>query len=321
MAKMQRKRKVQKTKKSSGGGGKPRRRVGMGGGAQLGRAQALARLMADPCAAPLVDGVHPGEQGFTSRFVSDTVVSATATFTCGVVVYHPSSGLVHTSGAATSSTATTLAYGSGASPGFTTLNSIAAKQRAVAACITMFPSAVSITSITGELVAGVCSLDTLPNGASVTFDQFFSLGSVRAPIERRPVDVKWYPNTLDDRYQTSLTLTGTDASDTNVVFIAFRGYPASQGVSVRMTGVLEWTPRINVGVATSNTVNPNPVSIQAVTARMSAQRPSWWHNLASGIMDDVSSTARYVARAGLSFGASRASQYITGASMAALTLV
>lgn len=259
-----------------------------------------ARILTDPCSAPLSAGVYQGEQGMVSRFVNDSVVNTTAGFTSGCFIYHPGSGLVHASGGATGGTATTLAYSTSFTPGFATTGAVAAKQRALAAAITFFASGASMTNCTGELAAGVCSMDTLANGASITFDQLFQLASIRGPIERRAIDVKWYPNTLDDKYSTANVLTGLDTSDTNVVFIAYRGYPAAIGLSVRLTGVVEWTPKINVGTAVSNNVNPAPVDHHAVVAAVSAKHPSWWHNIVAGVTSDAEQVVRYVARAGLS---------------------
>jgi hypothetical protein len=282
----------------------------------------LANLINNPCSAEIVPGVYAGEQGFTSRFVSDLVLSATVGYTCGVVIYHPSSGNVHASGAAASSSATTIAYAASASytPGYGTTNTVASKQRAVAACITTFASSASATTLTGELVAGVCSLDTLPQGSSLTFDSFFSLGSMRAALEKKTVDVKWFPNTLDDRYTTCNTLTGADVSDTNVIFMAFRGYPAALGVSVRLTGVIEWTPKIGVGVASSNNVNAEPVNHNAVVGALQRKNPSWWHTMGENLKEDSLKAARYVGQAALSFGAQRASQYFLTAAETALMI-
>lgn len=271
-----------------------------------------ARLLTDPCSAPLPKGVYTGEQGMISRFVSDTVVNTPAGFTSGCFIYHPASGMVHASGGANGGTSTTLAYGTSFTPGFATTNAVAAKQRALAAVITAFASGASMTNCTGEIAAGVCSLDTLANGLSITFDQLFQLASIRGPIERRSIDIKWYPNTLDDKYSTSNTLTGVDASDTNVVFFAYRGYPAAIGLSVRLTGVIEWTPKINIGTAVSNNVNPSPVNHHAVVAAVSAKHPSWWHNVVQGITSDAEQVVRYVARAGMSrLGQSAATALLT----------
>lgn len=282
------------------------------------KAAAFSALLADPCNGPLVPDVYPGEKGIVSRFVSDTTLSQSTGLTCGLLIYHPASGMVHTSGDLVSSSVTTLSYSYGVvSPGYGSLNTIAAKQRCLAACITAFAASASVTSITGEYACGVCSLDTLANGSSLSFDQAFTLATARGAIERRAVDIKWKPNALDSRYTTKGTFAGADASDTNVVFLVFRNFPAGLGIAARITGVLEWTPKVGTGVAPSTTTNSNPLPITDIVARMDARSPSWYQTVSGSFAQALMPTVRGMAQEVGSF-AGAALRYTARAGMAAL---
>nr|UJQ92751.1 MAG: hypothetical protein [Narnaviridae sp.] len=274
----------------------------------LTKEQAYAQLLADPCNA-VPRSFYPGEMGIVNRFITDFVINGTATHTAGIIAFVPGLNTVLTGSNAASNGLITLTANTG--PGAGLISSSARKFRALAGCITALPSAVSYTNITGEIAVGNVAADQLGTVTAVTVDSVFQLLPKRAVLAKTQYDVKWQPGVLDHTYQTMTTAgraTSSEQGDLGMVILAYRGFPASTPISIRLTSVLEWTPFESVGIPTSNVSN-TPVDHHQVVAAMSNSHPGWWHNIGNelehigtGILKDVGMAGRYLARQGLAKG-------------------
>lgn len=294
-----------------------RKRSGNGGNAVQQNVK-YAQLLDDPCNGPTDLGHRfSGEIGFVQRFVSDGVLNVPATHTAGLVLFHPNSGTVLAYSITSSSTTQPIAISSfvtnGAlpGPGAAYLTGAADKVRAYAACVQAFPSAVSITNLTGEYAVGVISLSACFGTYSV--DNFFTMLAGRGAMMKRKTEIKWFPGAMDNKYSIyNSVASSVDSSDTNVIALAYRGYPAATALSIRCTNVVEWCPRPAVGIAPTQQTAPE-LKHNDVVAALHRSRPSWLHNLGEsfghaagnfvgGLTEDIGKVARYGARRAMSYG-------------------
>jgi len=288
----------------------PRRRGTMRAAPGTNHALAYAQLLRDPCnASTSLEAYYPGEKGFVQRFIADIVTNTTAGHTSGVILFHPNSDGLATLSAAASSGTFVLNAGSytlSSSPGQAFLTGAANKTRSLAACVQCFPSAVSVTNMTGEYAMGVVSMSS--TFGTLSTDNFFNILSNRGNMTKEKAECKWYPGALDDRYSQWNVISAVDSSDTNVIAIAYRGYPAGAALSIRFTNVVEWTPNTSAGLTATNQVSTG-VNHNNVVAALQKHDPHWYHNLsreasnfASGFAQDASKVARYGARRVFSYG-------------------
>lgn len=239
-----------------------------------------ATLLQRPFVAPASGanlGYYSGEQGTINRFVVDFGLGTGAAQTALAIVLHPNTGYFYSTAVAASTTAITVtpAWNSTYSPGYTYLNTNASKQRALASAIKFAVPSLSVTTLTGEFAIGVVSYDTATS--FTTIDQFFTHAASRANLSKDYHEVRWYPGAFDDKYSTvSASATGTDGSDTNVVFLVMRGLPASTPTSIQFTSVVEWTPKPGTGVAPSMTHSAGTNHQQTVEV-LNSHTPGWHH--------------------------------------------
>lgn len=311
-----------KKQNNNGRAKKPRARAGRRRGGKSSDAvqQNLkyAQLLEDPCNGPTDLGHRfVGEIGFVQRFVSDGVLNVPASHTAGLVLFHPNSGTVLGYSIASSTTTQPInitsfvTNGALPGPGAGYLTGTADKVRAYAACVQAFPSAVSITNLTGEYAVGVVSLSACFGTYSV--DNFFTMLAGRGAMMKRKTEIKWFPGAMDNKYSVyGSASTSVDTSDTNVIALAYRGYPAATALSVRLTNVVEWCPRPAVGIAPTQQTAPE-LKHNDVVAALHRSRPSWLHNLGEsfghaagnfvgGLTEDVGKVVRYGARKAMSYG-------------------
>jgi hypothetical protein len=225
-------------------------------------------------------GFYGGEQGSFSRFHVDFTGGTAAAQTAYLYILHPNTNWAYSVATATSATGIVPAFTNafGTSPGTISLAGIAQKQRGVAAAIRMAIPSLSLTTIVGEFCMGVISYDTATTATSI--DQFFTLSQGRSNVTRDLHEARWYPNSFDSKYSTfstaSIAATGTDLNDTNVVFVAIRGLPASTPVSMQATTVTEWTSRPNSGLlVTSNSHSGS--DHQGTVNVLNTATPGWHH--------------------------------------------
>lgn len=252
------------------------------------------RILMDPCNAELTRP-YSGEMGIVQRFVYDgTLNNDVGTRTCGYLILQPQRPSQVKIALNASQDSAPLAY-DGLAPGYTFLATNGAKLRCHAACAQLFASGASFSNLTGEWAVGVLSCDTLSQGQNVSTDLLFQLSNQRGVLTKEGVEVKWQPGNLDHTYNS---LSEGLAADNNLIFIAYRGFPAGASLSYRYTSVLEWTPKVGIGIPSTAAITAG-TNHAAQVAALSARSPGWWHKPAHDILEDLGMTPRYVARQGL----------------------
>lgn len=267
----------------------------------------------DPCSGP-VKSHYPGEEGICQRFVQDLTMNTAVGATAGWMFFTPASNAFQSNGAATSGTAVVSAAFSG--PGQTFLTASASKLRAFSACVTLVPSAVSMTNMTGEIGVAIVSANTIVAGASYTADGLFQLTQKRAVLAKEEYDVKWFPGGLDHTYAPIVggSITLQDSADSNGILLVYRGFPAAIPLSVRLTTNVEWTPIPAIGTAVSSVPRAG-VNAQKEANALHRQNPGWWHKFGSELAHQVVNygglAARYAAKQGVQYLKSAAPLMLT----------
>jgi len=244
-----------------------------------------AVVMQRPFVSPLpagTPGFYDGEQGTVGRFFSDFAPATSAGQTAYFQMFHPNTGFIAIGGAATSATAITpVTFSVGANtPGNTFLSGSAQKVRSLAAAMRFAIPSLSVTTIVGEFAVGVASYDTV--AAATTVDQLFTLAAARGQVSKDLHEVRWYPGSFDSKYATyttvSVAATGSDLNDTNIVFLAVRGVPASTTFSCQITNIVEWTPKFGSGMAPTMQTSSG-TDHQGTVAALHKADPGWHHTV------------------------------------------
>lgn len=236
----------------------------------------VANLPSNPC-------IYAGEQGTINRFIVDTSQSLAATDTSSIFIFHPNTGSTASfvlANPSTSFAGFSMQTTVGLTPGFNTLISVAQKVRSVASAIRMTVPNLSLTTVVGEFAFGVCSLDTALGFTNV--NSAFQVSQARANITRDLHELRWYPGEFDSKYATMIagatviSASGTDANDTNVMFVAIRGVPVSSTIGFQVTNVVEWTPKPASGLSVSGASSAGSMHQHTVDV-LHTHTPGWHH--------------------------------------------
>jgi len=243
---------------------------------------AHARMLYDPCGAPLEESVYPGDRGYVNRFQANASYGVGAGATAWFTVIKPGNACsTNFDFLASSSTGSNLAFSSAAFPGASFLSVNASKTRCISFCIALAPNAAPNTC-TGTIHFGLVNASTLVNGAPFNPDQLIQLTTERvsaASALMAPLEVKWSPGGFDDRYATQGALSDDD-SDRNCLVVVGTGFPAASGVSYRMVTVLEWSPKGNLGITNdASSVGRSRNTLAEVTRALKQRDSSWWWSL------------------------------------------
>lgn len=231
------------------------------GAADGGRGNALdvpardyARLMTDPCNAPLVHPIYPGgDAGFLFRAESfRTFGNGLGTNTSGVMHWTP--GYVNSTNTelianSVDTGATTLALTAALdSPGKTFLAGTAKGVRCVAACVKItFPGAESTRS--GRVHFGLTQAGMLDSGAVVAPDDVATSLQHYTRTPPETIELVWKPNIADADFCDPTEANGALIRDRrSALTVAWAGLPAGQGLTFHFTAVYEWTPATGKGV-------------------------------------------------------------------------
>lgn len=262
---------------------------------------AYAQLLISPDSGMVPPtGVYDGELGNFKRFVSSLTFNTVVGHTCGLLTFCPGTG----NGFAVSSTASNIGVTFSSTnvgfPGATYLGANALKVRGIASVLELIPSAASITNITGEVAAGF-GTPGLVSGTS-TVDNLFDISKAYGPIERKAYRSCWSPSGLDHTYEVYNT---GATEDRNVAWVAYRGWPAGVAITVRMTYVVEYVVKPNVGSPPTGR-NSQALGHHDVISVLQTRDSHWHHNIKSdarelgGLMlHDVGRFARAGLNAGL----------------------
>lgn len=264
------------------------RSVGPAGGLDR-AAKDWARLMMDPCTAPLVPPCYSTGCGSAMLIRSEyDYIPATGAVTATVAVFVPGLNAVaaETSGFVTDTSAVTLTLQSGAAPSGAWLDANAGSVRCVAARAEVSYPGTELTR------SGVIGLGLMDGGA---FHQNLpiteggsNIGITPAQarrmcqhVERMPAGmaaVNWAPGANDENPDTTL-LDDTRAQKLegrNALVVTASGFPQNTGVRIRFVAVYEITLLSNsIGVV--NTVDP-PTSRNTpgqILKAMYDSRPGW----------------------------------------------
>lgn len=240
---------------------KPARKVRLFSRGLDGPGLAYARLLADPCNAPLAHPVYSGTEGgylvrtdsFFSHGVGPGVTAGCLIFTPGLL--SGSGGSVVIGGAADSVTPfTPSAVGTTRCPGYTFLTNTASVARCVAACLKVtYPGTESGRS--GRIHYGQVSGGIINTISTFTADE---IAQMLPNYERTPagcIELIWKPNDADQLFIKPGSSINDDSAKNNKcasLAVAFAGLPAATGLTFHFTAVWEWQPAAGQGLSEPN---------------------------------------------------------------------
>lgn len=233
----------------------PRNRPRRGGMGLDEPAANYARLLMDPCNAPVVPPIFPGaESGYLFRTESFSTFGAGATETSGIMHWVPGysnntgTELVFGVGATPGASITMSSTGVTSAPGHAFLANNARGARCVAACMKVtYPGTESGRA--GRVHFGLTAASMLDTGTITTVDgvagtlQHFT----RTPAET--VELVWKPASGDFDFVNPAAATLSQQRDRKTgMTVAWAGIPVSTGLTFHFTAIYEWTPVPGLGV-------------------------------------------------------------------------
>jgi len=264
-------------------------------------ANRYARLLHNPDNGDHIFDIYDGERGETQKFVSTLTLNTLSTQTSGLVFFFGATGNFYAGSAANGASPLTISPTNVGAPGEAFLNANAFKSRCKALKLELMPSAASFSNITGDVAAGVTTINNFVSGTT-TVNNFFDLAKAYGPLRRETVCSRWMPSGLDHTYAVYNQLPNEDH---NGVFIAYRGWPAGIAISVRITYVVEYTVKNNIGIPPTGAVSI-PIGHQHILGAMQQQDPHWHHSILDevkragvGIAKDAGAFGRRMAREGM----------------------
>lgn len=219
-------------------------------------ATSYARLLADPCNAPLVHPVYSGaEGGYLVRVDNFYTLGVSAGSTSGILVWTPgaigttNSELVgfETNNPAVAGSVSAIAT----APGKTFLQA-ASNVRCVAACMkASYPGSESTRS--GRVHFGQLSGSAVDVGDTPAVDNVSLLLPYYSRTPADIVEVIWKPNDADQLFTDPNAVTLASEKDRKAAIgFAWAGLPATTGMTFHMTAVYEWQPAVGRGLAVPN---------------------------------------------------------------------
>lgn len=240
------------------------------------------RMLRDPCHATLGESAYPGRAGLTSRFTGITTYSG-GTDTAFYASY-AMSALAQASGtAASSATSFIPVYGIGL-PGQSYMIANADSYRVIGACISMEYTGTELNR-SGIIYGGVLPASTIPAGVATSIDALKVLLSseTRTP-DTRTLEINWFPGTNDSEYVKTTDAVYTDSH--NNVTIAMESMPAGVQMKVRVTVIIEWLPKISLGMSMPSPVaGTNPPAFYEALHTKASQDASFSDAFGTGAAD------------------------------------
>lgn len=224
---------------------------------------AYARLLTDPCGAPLAYPVWGSQEG-SLLVKSEQVynVGVDSTNLNGLFAWCP--GTISTGNFTSAIEVKTLQANTEAStgsvsgagytntqiapPGATFLTGQSSVYRPIAACIEVMYNG-SEASRSGSIGGGVVAGGTWYNRV-VTVDQ---MAAVLPHGERTPVhktEFLWYPSGADELFQDpNDNVSAQQVDRRNSLVVTWAGLAAITGLRLKLTAIYEYKPRLNTGIA------------------------------------------------------------------------
>lgn len=217
-------------------------------------ALAHAKLIADPCNAPLAHPVYPGgDAGYLVRVDSFLTYGGTGSAINGVLHYTP--GYMNASGTELLVMQSTLPNNpvalsaSSSAPGKTFLSTNSQGIRCVAACVKVsYPGVESNRSGRlhfGHTNAGVLDLADTPDidGTAPLLPHYS-----RTPTDN--IEIMWKPGEADAEFNDpNATADAAIRDRKSSITIVWAGIPQGVGLVFHFTAVYEWTPRAGFGLS------------------------------------------------------------------------
>ncbi len=220
-------------------------------------ALAYARLLSDPCNAPITHPIYPGtDAGFLFRaesFANIADPGAGAATTCGMIHWTPgyvnadNTEWIFTNNANPATTGSLIAAAS--TPGKAFLAANARAVRCIAACMKITFTG-SESGRSGRLHYGHTNAGMLDLGQVTSVDQIAQTLQHYSRTPADTVEIIWKPNIADAQFVDPTATAVPALRDARAsVTMAVAGLPTGTGMTVHFTAVYEWTPAVNLGVA------------------------------------------------------------------------
>lgn len=300
--------------------------------------RAYARLLMDPCNAPLTRGLGLSTgDSIIVRLESDAILFNGATFTAGVLVWTPGSKTSFINSYATDTGGSAwVSNAAGIAGGF--LNSNSTSYKCLAACLQVsWPG--SEQNRQGILGLGVVpsSFQTRVSPATVggqaSTASAADVRSLAQFVGRIPSDTKeivWRPGPNDDQdfdyssYNINPANLPSLCGNRNSIILSYSGGPVSTGIRVRTVAVYEYTPLDSSGFVSSVQTSPSVNSpADVLRAIDSAKGPGWFMRTVGAIGERVEKVgAKFLdgaAAAGGAYAARRGAELAARGIMAAET--
>lgn len=225
---------------------------------------AYARLLQDPCGAPLAYPVWGTQEGSllvkTEQIIN---IGVDATNLNGVFAWSPGTSttlafgtMIECKSLASNTSIQTSTSGTGftvsdllaSSPGRTFLTSQASVYRPVAACVEVMYNG-SESSRSGT-IGGGCVAGGTWYYTTITVDQIASLvpHGERTPVGK--TEFLWYPSSSDDLFQDpSDAIANQQVERRNSIVVNWAGLAANTGLRVKLTAIYEYKPKVASGIA------------------------------------------------------------------------
>lgn len=270
----------------------------------------LARLLADPCGAPVVHSISPGSGGsFVVRVEADAIIFSGAAQTAGIFYWAPGGIRAFANAGPDDVTALTLNQITNLVPGDGFLASYSSAKCVAACAQVMFPGTELQRS--GVVGMGVVPVATLSNvtpvafGGSASTTTAANIRTLCQICERTPditQEIRWRPGQGDEEdvdlnaLNQTTSIFVTQARGRNAIVISAAGLPAAVGIRIRTVAVYEITPRSGFGLMASVETTRSSSTITQVLQALDKASEGWWHGpVGYGVRNLASLAANYVA--------------------------
>lgn len=248
---------------------------------------AAAKMLMDPCGAPLAPSVYPGDIGYLGRFNSRFQGGAAAGETVNVMLFKPGNNLTYNISTTALTGSFTVGWVDTQAPGAGFLNGVGDKCRALGACAVVQPNAAP-SNATGIIYYGNLPASMFAQGKVVDYAAALAACTHQVTVSQalmQPLEVRWSPGTFDDRYSPTSGITSDDDSDRNVICVVTIGLAPATGVSFRLAAIYEWAPTSNSGAAyDGTTVKQSRCDISCVLRNLKRKDPEWWWSLGKKVI-------------------------------------
>lgn len=245
------------------------------------QALAYAKLLLDPCHAPLTHPVGSPTGGILFRSQAILTLGALATTTCGVVHWVPGSlnnGNTELFVANGLAGATPLTFATAASaPGKAFLAASSSDMRCVAACMRIMYDG-SEAARSGRIAYGNTIGGFIQSSTTTSTDSLMAQMPVMERTPQAAAEIRWKPTQFDDAMidpQATLNLQDRDRRGAITAMVV--GHPVGAPLTVELTAVYEYLPLAGQGIvaATTHGANSNWTVSSVVNALSNAYENPW----------------------------------------------